>query len=90
VIESDILPTLLFVRPSFRQRWEEYMSDKAYLPEQVPVDVNEFARHLLALRKLTQSVPTLRVSLLTFKTFAPHLAMTLLAIALANFEQNLV
>jgi len=49
VTESSVLPALLAVCPSFQQRWDEYVSDEAYIPNQVYVDAGEFARHLLAL-----------------------------------------
>jgi hypothetical protein len=49
VAESDILPALLAVCPSFRQHWDEYVSDEAYVPNQVYVDAGEFARHMCAL-----------------------------------------
>ena len=44
VTESDVLPALLAVCPSFRQCWDEYVSDEAYVPNQVYVDAGEFAR----------------------------------------------
>lgn len=49
VTESHVLPALLAVCPSFRQRWDEYVSDEAYVPNQVYVDAGEFARHMCAL-----------------------------------------
>ena len=49
VTESDVLPVLLAVCPSFRQRWDEYVSDELYVPNQVYVDTGEFARHMCAL-----------------------------------------
>ena len=49
VTESDVLPALLAACPSFRQRWDEYLSDEAYVLHQVYVDVGEFAGHLCAL-----------------------------------------
>ena len=49
VTESNILPALLAACPSFRQRWDEYVSDEIYEPNQVYVDVSEFAHHMCAL-----------------------------------------
>ena len=49
VVESDVLPALLAVCPSFRQRGDEYVSDEAYVPNQVYVDAGEFARHMCGL-----------------------------------------
>ncbi|TMB66982.1 MAG: hypothetical protein E6J54_21075 [Deltaproteobacteria bacterium] len=49
VTESDVLPALLAVCPSFRQCWDEYVSDEAYVPNQVYVDAGEFARHMCVL-----------------------------------------
>ena len=47
--EPDVLPALLAACPSFRQRWQEYTSDEIYEPNQVYVEVFEFARHFLTL-----------------------------------------
>jgi hypothetical protein len=49
VTEPDVLPALLAACPSFQQRWDEYVSDELYTPDQVYIDVGEFARHLLTL-----------------------------------------
>ena len=49
MIESDVLPTLLSACPSFRPHWDEYVRDETYEPNQVDVDVSQFARHLLSL-----------------------------------------
>jgi hypothetical protein len=47
--ESDLLPTLLCACPSFRPHWDEYVEDETYKPNQVYVDVGQFAHHLLRL-----------------------------------------
>jgi hypothetical protein len=47
--ESDVLPTLLSACPSFRPYWDEYIRDESYEPNQVYIDVGQFARHLLRL-----------------------------------------
>ena len=65
------------------------MSHEAYVPDQVYVDVDEFARHLLALLQ-ANTVPPLGSVLLILKISAPRLAMTSLAIARGDREQTLV
>ncbi len=49
ITEADVLPALLAVYPSFQQRWDEYVSDELYEPNQVYIDVDRFACHLLTL-----------------------------------------
>ena len=47
--ESDVLPTFLRACPSFQLHWDEYVGDETYEPNQVYVEVGEFARHLSCL-----------------------------------------
>ena len=47
--ESDVLPRLLSACPSFQSRWNEYVQDETYEPNQIYIDVGEFARHLMTL-----------------------------------------
>jgi hypothetical protein len=47
--ESDVIPTLLTACPSFKPHWDDYISDEIYIPNQVYVDLHEFAHHLLRL-----------------------------------------
>ena len=47
--ESDVLPTLLNACPSFRPHWDEYVRHEIYTPNQVYIDVCQFAQHLFSL-----------------------------------------
>jgi hypothetical protein len=47
--ESDVLPRLLSACLSFQSRWSEYVQDETYAPNEIYIDVGEFAQHLMTL-----------------------------------------